>query len=61
MKILGIAVLMSVAMWANSEEPELSIDGAVEMNITTLISRINIGSDQTKTQMVIGLGLLEKS
>ena len=53
MKILGIAVLMSVALWVNAEEPELSIDGAVEMNITAnQMVNASIGVDSTASQAV---------
>lgn len=53
MKILGITVLMSVAFWVNAEEPELSIDGAVEMNITAnQMVNASIGVDSTASQAV---------
>ena len=53
MKILGITVLMSVAFWVNAEEPELSIDGAAQMNIAAnQMVNASIGVDSTASQAV---------
>ena len=53
MKILGITVLMSIAFWVNAEEPELSIDGAAQMNITAnQMVNASIGVDSTASQAV---------